>query len=565
MGKQQHPPEEMRQRVNLFMSKLSDRDTEAIAIAELESIARGLTADAVPSFVSAVGDTRTSDKTPLRRNSLRLFSVLARSLPAGTLAPHLHRILSAALRRLRDPDSSVRSALIDAVRSLAAAAPPNAIASALLRPLSEALFHEQDLHPQSAAAFALSAALEEPNAATASDLPGYLHRLVPRLVKLARSPAFKAKPAILTLLGSAASAGGTGGHGVLTTLVHCLVEFTGSEDWAARKAAAESLTRLAAIERDRLSDETETATEGRFPSASIRICSSVQSSSPSITRKSRLSISRSPPPAVSPSVMVLASSNKTNQSKNHDWGIEIAVPGAAGSKERARKKSWEQEEAEGNGIRSRLEAKRGIFDKICEEKMSGMKSGSRVVPFQESGSSEVAAVTGGAGDVLLGLQKENGDLSLIRMKLAQIESQQSTLLDLLQRFIGSSQNGIHSLETRVHSLEIALDEISRDLAASSGRMPGSDPSAKTCCHLPGTEFLSSKFWRRTEGNRFDIRFLAHTHDFGHRNIPADYKPKFGARGGFMNPLAEINPNSRASSKMHENAAYDTGIKLVQDA
>ena len=50
-----------------------------------------------------------------------------------------------------------------------------------------------------------------------------------------------------------------------------------------------------------------------------------------------------------------------------------------------------------------------------------------------------------------------------------------------------------SLEARVHGLELALDEISFDLAVSTGRM---STSGAMCCKLPGTDFLSSKLWRK---------------------------------------------------------------------
>lgn len=63
--------------------------------------------------------------------------------------------------------------------------------------------------------------------------------------------------------------------------------------------------------------------------------------------------------------------------------------------------------------------------------------------------------------------------------------------------MGNSQNGIDSLETRVTGLERALDEISYDLAVQSGRIPKNDSAGSTCC--PSTEFLSPKFWRKTEG------------------------------------------------------------------
>lgn len=80
----------------------------------------------------------------------------------------------------------------------------------------------------------------------------------------------------------------------------------------------------------------------------------------------------------------------------------------------------------------------------------------------------------------------------------------------IQRFIGSSQSGLNALESRVHGLEMALDEISYDLAISSGRIPNSESAENTCCKLPGAEFLSSKFWRRTDGRCSTSRLTSGT-------------------------------------------------------
>lgn len=253
MAKQQQPssrPEDMKQRVNRCMIKLSDRDTELMAFSELESIARSLTPDSFPPFLSAISDTRPSDKTPLRRHSLRLISVLSHSHPPSALLPHLPRMLSAALRRIRDSDSSVRSACVDAVGSIAGSN-PSSVSAVLLRPLADALLHEQDQCAQAASALCLAAAIDAA-AAEDSDLVHQLQKLVPRLVKLSKSNAFKAKPALISLLGSAAGAGGASTQSLIGMLVPCLTEFLASEDWAARKAAAEALSRVGLTDRDLL-------------------------------------------------------------------------------------------------------------------------------------------------------------------------------------------------------------------------------------------------------------------------------------------------------------------------
>jgi hypothetical protein len=57
---------------------------------------------------------------------------------------------------------------------------------------------------------------------------------------------------------------------------------------------------------------------------------------------------------------------------------------------------------------------------------------------------------------------------------------------------------MQSLQTRVHSLELTLDEISFDLARSTGRLLHPGPTESMCCKLPGADFLTTRFWKKTE-------------------------------------------------------------------
>jgi hypothetical protein len=95
---------------------------------------------------------------------------------------------------------------------------------------------------------------------------------------------------------------------------------------------------------------------------------------------------------------------------------------------------------------------------------------------------------------------------------------------------------MNSLETRVHGLEMALDEISPDLAFSSGRLSNREPDVKMCC------ILSPKFWKRHNGGRSSSRFSAsdpaNSPDESRTSNKWD-RQKFGLQGGFVtNPLAE---------------------------
>lgn len=136
----------------------------------------------------------------------------------------------------------------------------------------------------------------------------------------------------------------------------------------------------------------------------------------------------------------------------------------------------------------------------------GLRSGSRVAPRSDDGDDSSDPAVKNCKDDVDESRKDSEELSLIREQLAMIENQQSSLLDLLQKFMGSSQRGIQSLESRVSGLEMALDELSCDLAVSNGRVPkNSSCGGESCSKLRGTEFLSPKFWRKTEERPMQTR------------------------------------------------------------
>ncbi|XP_058115519.1 TORTIFOLIA1-like protein 4 [Magnolia sinica] len=633
---------ELKQRVITCLNKLSDRDTHAIASSELHSIADTLSHDSFSPFLSCISSTDSSHKSPVRQQCVRLLTSLS-TAHRDALTPLLPRMISTVIvRRLRDPDSSVRAACVDAVSSMAShiTKPPFSV---FLKPLSEALVLEQDYNSQIGSALCLSAAIE----AAPSPDPAQLQRLLPRLVKLLKTDSFKAKPALLSLVGSIVAVGTASTAHLLGLLIPCLVEFLSSDDWAARKAAAEALTRMAHAERDLLSEfkssclstfearrfdkvkvvrdamnqmleawkdipdisddvsapsqskssSRENVSDGRFPDGS-KGSNNVTTDFPYLAKK-RAPLRRSPPTdgasaTATSKINPLGSDKKSSpplfrkldQKKPSNWKIEIAVPHAPPYTAVCEDGPQNGEGRDGIGlekgenVRSRptkLEVKRVLFDKNCDDKtvkLGGLRSSSRVVPFQEKESSDSIVGHNNTGEELFGSHKDN-DLSLIREQLVQIENQQSSLLDLLQRFIGSSQNGIRSLETRVHGIEMALDEISHDLAVSTGRMPNTDTAGNTCCKLPGAEFLSSKFWRKTEGRTPSSRFptsgatpLAAMRSAADKEGADSDKlenRRYGLQGGFVvNPLAEIHPHSRGSSEVCSSGMPSNAIVHESD-
>uniref|UniRef100_A0A5B7AMG5 Putative microtubule-associated protein TORTIFOLIA1-like n=1 Tax=Davidia involucrata TaxID=16924 RepID=A0A5B7AMG5_DAVIN len=565
------PQTNLKHRVITCLNKLSDRDTLAVATTELESIARNLSHDAFSPFLNCLSTTDSSEKSPVRKQCVRLLGLLSAS-HGDALSPHLSKMLSAVLRRLRDPDSAVRSACVDAVASMASqiTKPPF---SSFLKPLVEAIFLEQDYNSQIGSSLCLAAAIE----ASPNPDPSQLQKLLPRLLKLVKNDCFKAKPALLSLIGSIVSAGGASSLNLLNCLIPCLVEFLSSEDWAARKAAAEALARLAVAERNLLPEFKSSclaSLESRkfdkvklvrdimnrslelwkeVPGVSNDILPQPQSKSssknngnsgcsPPVSKSSRVEgfetpqqkkttpTNRLPSPdnsfatmAPKRSPLKISDKNpgtaifrKLECKKRSDWNVEVAVPQPS-SLEVACEDDVKNRytEVSKSGVDEscknlKPETKRVLFNKTCDEKLhkfGGLRSGSRVVPFRGNDNCELDVVDSNATEEVYGNHKEVEDLSLIRKQLVQIENQQSSLLEVLQRFIGSSQSGMTSLETRVNGLEKALDEISYDLAVSTGRISNSESTGNTCCMLPGAEFLSpKKFWRRMEGQYSTSRF-----------------------------------------------------------
>lgn len=120
---------------------------------------------------------------------------------------------------------------------------------------------------------------------------------------------------------------------------------------------------------------------------------------------------------------------------------------------------------------------------------------------------------------------------------------------------------MNSLETRVHGLEMALDEISYDLAVSRGRIPHTDATEDMCCKLSGSEFLSSKFWKKTDGRNSTSRIysrntLSATGDVAEKHGSYERfntnNTRFQHRRSelFMNPLADVGSDSKGHLGLH---------------
>ncbi|XP_059442766.1 TORTIFOLIA1-like protein 3 isoform X2 [Corylus avellana] len=498
----------LKHRVFTCLTKLSDRDTHSIAASELESIARTLDPTQFPTFLSCIQSTDPSDKSPVRKQCVSLLAVLSET-HGNTLYPYLSKMLSSVTRRLRDPDSSVRSACVNSVAALSSHVTKPPFVS-FLKPLADALFTEQDPNAQIGAALCLASAIDS---APDPD-PARLARLLPRFEKLLKCESFKAKAALLALICRVVSVGAASFNGALKNLVPCLVEFLSNDDWTARKAAAEALLSLAVVERDSLqeykpgcvkvfesrrydkvkavrevmnqmleawkqipdvSDEAsppphseasskENASDGRHPPTGSKNSCIAGSKAPQL-RKNPILTSRLTPTDQSSATGArkrspLQSNNKKIEhpifrkldcKRSSDWKVEIAVPNVSGPSEADYRERDENVPESRNTEKNRLskpETKRSLFSKNSDDKMhkfGGYKNGSRVVPCHEE-TPESPVVVSNVID-FRGNRKESEDLSLIRNQLFQIEKQQSSLLDLLQ---AASQLSNFLLASEIH-------------------------------------------------------------------------------------------------------------------
>ncbi|KAL3654154.1 hypothetical protein CASFOL_003835 [Castilleja foliolosa] len=493
MGLTKQTSGELKTRVNSCLNKLSDRDTLSMAANELETIAKALPNDSFAPFINCLSATDSSEKSPVRRHCVRLLSVLS-AAHGDALSPHLSRMVSAVLRRLRDPDSAVRAACVDAVASIAAHVSSQPFA-AILKPLVDALFQEQDANAQIGASMCLSAAVDaapDPDAAE-------LRRILPRVLKLARSDCSKAKPSLLSFVGSIVSAGCVKSKGLLSSLISTAVEFLSSEDWAARKASAEVLEKVAVAERN-LAPElicscVDALESRRFDK--VKIVREKMNQALEIW-KHLPRISEDKP---YPKDTINGGQSLVRFSKDPvNIGLETPRPRKTGP---ARSPP--------SGCSSTISSQKSIVEsEIIKPSISSASETnfrknyrSRVVPFN---CNENTPTTDGYAvkEESENPKVEFGDVTLIRKQLLQIENQQSNLLELLQRFIGSSQKGMSSLEKRVDGLEKVLDEMSHDFAISTRGISSTDNynnnNNNSCCMLPGTEFLSPKFWRKADGH-----------------------------------------------------------------
>ncbi|KAK6946873.1 hypothetical protein RJ641_000346 [Dillenia turbinata] len=239
---------ELKQKILTSLTKLSDRDTYQIAVEDLEKTIQTLTQDGVVMLLNCLCESTNDPKPLVKKESLRLLSLLCTSHPDLT-STHLTKIIAHIVKKLKDSDSGVRDACRDAIGSLSGQylkggesesnCNVGSVVSLFVKPLFEAM-GENNKVVQSGSAACLAKMIE-----CASEPPiGAFQKLYTRICKYLSNPNFLAKAALLPVVSGLSQAGAIVPQS-LEPLLQSIHDCLGSTDWATRKAAAETLIALA--------------------------------------------------------------------------------------------------------------------------------------------------------------------------------------------------------------------------------------------------------------------------------------------------------------------------------
>jgi len=110
---------ELKNRILAALNKLADRDTQQLAVEDLERLSESLSSEGLSMFLSCLYETDGQQKSAVRRECIKLFGTLATLHGGEALAPHAPKIVANIVRRLKDPDSNIRDACVDAMGILA--------------------------------------------------------------------------------------------------------------------------------------------------------------------------------------------------------------------------------------------------------------------------------------------------------------------------------------------------------------------------------------------------------------------------------------------------------------
>lgn len=610
---QQQAAHQLRQRVIAAINKLSDRDTYSIASEELERVARSLNSDGFGPFLSCLYNTDSQQKSAVRKECVKLFATMAET-HGSLLSSHLPRMVDSVVCRLKDSDSNVRDACVNSIGIMASRiTSSNSSISAFVKPFMDAL-GEQNRYLQVGSALCLSRAIDNSaDPQLPGLLPRLLPRIAKLLgdQNFMGKPALFSVVSSIVEAGGASTQQAL--SGLIPSVQEALQSNDWATRKAASEAFCRMASNIgaqllmpfkssciASLEsrrfdkvkpvRDSVIQTLEAwknvrNSNGHLPSpeTSAKVSVDLKPSHASMldsvsVRKNDTAVSRSPPDAcfVNSIEKRTPVDRKTDTSffpeewiRVDDWQIEVSIPRSQPKQIFCNEdlgKSYptnaRNKERDGRGTNSNHEGyqKPATVEEtetlrhldtepkcIMVDQTSDVKHTVKVVSNKKqqtnSTSTNHSANWCNAHDT--------NDLAPLRRKLCQIENQQSNLLELIQCFIGSSQEGMRSLESRIHGLERIVDEMARALAVSTGRLPTSaiKGGGDRCCKFPGTDFLCSKLWRKSEGRYAPIRLatsdVSSSCKAGRATDIMENRRHKGMPDGFIvNPLADIRAPSR---------------------
>ncbi|EPS66155.1 hypothetical protein M569_08622, partial [Genlisea aurea] len=600
---------ELKQRVAIALNKVADRDTYQLGVEELDKIVECLTPDLVAPLLSCILDTDSEKKSAVRKECIRLMGSLARCHGAFT-GPYLGKMVASIVKRLKDSDSVVRDACIETVGVLASKLSRNRTSNdgvfiAIVRPLFESL-GEQNKQVQSGSALCLSRAID-----TIHDPPPHvLQKMLERTVKLLKNSHFMGKPELIELNKSIILAGGAPAQSSLTAGVLSIQESLKSSDWKIRKAACSALADIASsgatflssyrsscirslesCRFDKVKPVRDMALQAQqnwrnLPGANTPEPSDagssvketyyrdeygdITSSSESKLRDSSLVKFRSElikkrVPLSSKRSGKYYNGNSQN-SKTHDWPLEIAVP----NHHQVSVSENRNDETECSSVTRGCEMKNGdtsdfdtfpksnklnVVSAISDDPGSLTSSGNSptfaVDEISVDGQRNLAkihdrrslgsTVTESMSHAVSGFfpQTEN-EMEVLKKHLLEIDNKQSNLMDMLQAFTASVMDSVSMVLLKVSNLELVLDKMGEELV-----QVGRD-----------RDLLSTKIFKRSPtmaSSRFSVCTPRPSVDTTQQNLPQPVKHDVIWENASM--------NSRPNSYLNQNSGVQTDVTM----
>ncbi|XP_076887362.1 microtubule-associated protein TORTIFOLIA1-like isoform X2 [Bidens hawaiensis] len=486
---------ELKNRILNSLSKLSDRDTHQIAIEDLEKTIQTLTPDTLTILLNPLFDASSDPNKPAaKKESIRLLHTLS-AAHTDAAAPHLVKIITHIVKRLKDSDSGVRDACREAIGELSGlylkgeGENVGAVVSVFVKPLFEAL-NDQSKGVQAGGAMCLARMVE-----MASDPPVFaFQKMCGRICKYLNNSNFLAKAALLQVVSSLSQVGAISPQG-LEPLLQSIHDCLTNSDWAARKAAADALTALALHSTNLITGKTGPTITALEDCRFDKIKPARDSINEALQHWQRLAGGSEDQKAQDGEASEPAKSDKRKPEgppKNDEpegtnipekaVGILIKKAPALCDKE-LNPEFFQRLEKRVSGEVEVVVPRR--FVKSSNEQ-NGDESGlneTDVGSQSKEGYQKVDRGIGGPSrrqeieDVNESSQREGfrsnkGNWLAIQRQLLQLERQQAHLMNMLQDFMGGSHDGMMTLENRVRGLERVVEDMARDLSLSANNRRG---------------------------------------------------------------------------------------------